>query len=125
MPLGAKRAGKRLIQIKTPFDFILLKQGDPEGTSIFIDCKSFNKNMISYSELTEHQVCSLSTIQRYGFSAGYLIWFRQENAVCFAKASDLRRIEPGKSMHGREMIYLGSIQEFYLGRLFTLQWEKP
>lgn len=126
MPLGAKRAGKRLIQIKTPFDFQLLhKLSELYSVTVFIDCKSYNKNMISYSDLTDHQICSLATIERYGFTAGYLIWFRRENAVCFCRASMLRKLEPGKSIHGRDMIYLGTISEFYLGRLFTLHMEKP
>lgn len=120
MPLGARRIGPfKLVQIKTPFDLILIHN----GLSVFVDAKSIDSDRIAFSHLTEHQVNTLSAIEEKGATAGYLIYFRPENAVCFARASILKSLKPGDALHGKDMVYLGGIQDFSLGRLFSLHLE--
>lgn len=120
MPLGARRIGPfKLVQIKTPFDLIMVHN----GLSVFVDAKSIDSDRISFSAITEHQVNTLSAIEEKGVTAGYLIYFRPENAICFVKASLLKALTPGESIHGKDMIYLGSLEDFTLGRLFSLHLE--
>lgn len=120
MPLGARRVGRRLVPIKTPFDYILIHK----GVCVYVDCKTYDTDSISFTRLTPHQIAALHTIQRFGCAGGYLIHFRKSSAVCFAHAHKLLDIQPGESMHGKDMIYLGQVEDFFLGRLFSLTWEK-
>lgn len=120
MPLGARRIGiHKLVQIKTPFDMILIF----EGRSVYIDAKSLDSDRITYSQLTPHQVNTLAAIEEKGCTAGYLIFFRPENAVCFVRGLELQTIQQGESLHGKDMVYLGGLEDFSLGRLFSLHLE--
>jgi len=120
MPDGCKVVGKnRLIRVKTPFDYILIYQ----GMSVYLDCKSFDSDRITNSQITEHQLESLLRIEESGGIAGYLIYFRPAHAICFCRATDLAKIKPGSSLPGFSMVILGSIEDFTLGRLFSLNWE--
>lgn len=120
MPDGCKTVSRtRIIRVRTPFDYVLVYN----GISVFIDCKSFDSDRITHSQLVDHQIDSLKQINEKGCTSGYLVWFRKENAVCFAPISRLSRLTPGQSLHGSETIYLGSIEEFYLGRLFSYHLE--
>lgn len=121
MPLGCKRIGKnKLIQIKTPFDFVLVHNGQ----SVFIDCKSFDSDRITHSQLTTHQVIALTRIEEKGCTAGYAIWLRKASCVAFVKASKLADLQPNESIKAEDMTLLGTIENFGLGRLFTIGLEK-
>lgn len=115
MPLGCRRVGRnKLFQIKTPFDFVLVYN----GVSIFLDCKSYDSDRISHSQLTEHQITSLHDLEEHGVFAGYLVWFREVNTVGFATASQLVSLEPGKSLSCLSCLSLGTIEHFNLLFLF-------
>lgn len=118
MPLGCKRVGKRkLVQIKTPFDFCLVKN----GVAIFIDCKFFqDKKSIAYSDMTPHQVESLFELEKYGkATSGYLIYFESIDLVCFAKSSDLKAVKRRDSLRIEKMTQLGALETFKLAPLFS------
>lgn len=122
MPDGCRVVGpNKLIRVRTPFDYILIHK----STSVYLDCKSFDSDQITYSMIKDHQMATLLDIEISGCPAGYLIYFRKSNVICFAKASQLSRIQPETSLHGREMIILGQLESFAVGRLFTLNWEDP
>ncbi len=111
-----------LIPKKMPFDRVIIHQ----GISVYLDLKTLDADRINRSDLREHQVLTLESIERFGETAGYLIWFRKPNAVCFCKASELFKLHSRElaSIKAEEMIILGSIEDFKLGRLFSLRWER-
>lgn len=116
MPLGARRVGKnRLIAVKTPFDMTLIK----EGKCAFIDAKTFDRNVISYSMLTEHQVHMLHRIHMQGKSAGYLVWHREIDEIRFYNAKLLFDLKPLHSIDVKEGLFLGKISNFDLSLILT------
>jgi len=116
MPLGCRRVGpKRLIQIKTAFDYVLI---DSRGTVCFLDCKSFDSDRMSHSQLTEHQVDKLSDIEHHKVRAGYLVYFRKINVVVFFDASKMKALRPGHSLTASDGEYLGHWDNPCLGNLF-------
>lgn len=115
MPLGCRRVGPhKLIQIKTPFDYILIH----DGVSSYVDAKSFNTDSVSFSQLTDHQIVTLKRIQESGAKAGYLVFHRPSNIIAFYKASLLCKLQSGMSCHYSEAEYLGKFEDFCLGNLF-------
>lgn len=116
MPLGCRRIGiYKLIQIKTPFDFILILK----GVSSYIDCKSFNSERIGYSQLVPHQIEALMKITEAGCKAGYIVWFRSVNSVVLFEAKQLAKLGPNEGYHYSEGTYLGRMEDFALGNLFV------
>lgn len=118
-PLGAKpiRQGRGrpiLIPIKTYLDYVLIYN----GRCVFIDCKSFDQENISYSMLTAHQVNELYDIQTYGVRTGYLVFHRKSDKVCFYDADKLRKLGPRESVHLTSATDLGSGESFSLLSLF-------
>lgn len=121
-----KWAGKRFIPLKkssnNAYDFTVIF----EGNCIFLDTKTFDKDHITRSDVNEHQIEILESIERFGTTAGYLIYFRKSQTICFCKASTLQKLwfRELDSIHARDMILLGGIDDFYIGRLFTLHLER-
>lgn len=115
MPIAAKRFGRKIIQIKSNFDFILIYK----GVSIFIDCKTYDSNTLSFSKITPHQMYALSTIEDAGCRSGYLCHFRPNNSVIFFEASKLRSLQPTKSLTEADGIYIGPYENMCLGTLFV------
>jgi len=121
MPMGARpvrgRGGRpQLIAIKTFLDYILIK----DGKSIFLDCKSFEGDSLSYSMLTLHQIHELKDIQNYGAKAGYLVHHRKSDQVCFYLADKLCDLGPRESISPAAAAFiLGSGELFDLSVLFS------
>lgn len=115
MPLGGKRVGKRFVQIKTPFDYILCTNSH----AVFIDCKTFEGAHISYSMLTRHQIVSLHDIMITGNNSGYLCWHRTINEVVFYHAFLLTGLRPKESLAYTDGLLLGPIESFDLNKLFA------
>lgn len=115
IPDGCKTFGLgKLVRVKTPFDFFI---GFGEKT-VFLDTKTFNKLSISFSDLTEHQIMNLKIMRKHALS-GYLVWFRENNALVFFDIVELCELKSGKSLKYSEGVYLGTIEKFDLKILFT------
>lgn len=81
IPDGCKRVGpKRLIQVKSPFDWILTYQ----GKTVVIDTKSTANASFSNSGIDGHQVQEMLK-----HTGGYVVWLRLENQVIFVPATRL------------------------------------
>lgn len=113
MPEGCKRipGPLKMIQVKTPFDFILF--GDEEV--VFLDAKTYAKNTIYPSDLVDHQVQTLLEIENRGYTAGYLIYLRTKDEVHFVSATILS----GCMIHNRPIdfnktLFIGNIFNFDL-----------
>lgn len=115
MPLGMKRFGRKMCQVKTPFDMIFVRN----QTACFIDCKSVDAERFSYSQIKTHQAMPLRQIEAEGFNAGYLIFFRAIDEVVFFKASTLVAITHGEGIGPDDGIKLGSQLGFTLSPLLT------
>ena len=85
------------IPIKSPFDFIIVKN----GIAIFLDCKTVESGNFCYSDLTQHQVNGLFNLERQGITSGYLIYYRNINKIIFYKASVLSSLRPKSSLDER------------------------
>lgn len=120
IPLGARRVPMRagglrgLIAVKTPFDYVLVQN----GKVCFIDCKTFDQSTISYSMLTTHQVLALNKVDDYGGRAGYLVWHRDVNKVCFYGAKLLFGLKKRQSLDISFGLELGYGESFVLSKLF-------
>lgn len=115
MPLGCERRGQKLIQIKTPFDWILVHN----GTVVFVDCKSLEKGSTFPSSLIKaHQAFALEATQHHGCQSGYIVHFKEHNAVVFFDAEKLKATHFGHSLKADEGIYLGTFDKMALGTLF-------
>lgn len=99
IPTGCKfvrgYGGMRPIPQKSDFDFIIVKN----KSAAFIDAKTTNDTTFTYSEITPHQVHKLAAIEKQGFNAGYLVWFRKvDNRIVFFTASKLLALKKGESL---------------------------
>lgn len=120
MPLGCRRipgpGGGKLIQIKTYFDFILIK--DPK--CLFIDFKSFDNHHIIFSYLTEHQVDVLSDIEEKGPSvtrAGYVVHLRSLQQVYFFSGLLLTKLERRQAIEAKDGLCLGPYDKIDFNKL--------
>lgn len=102
-------------RVKTPFDFVIADN----GKAVFLDCKTLESGNFSHSMLKEHQVESLKMLQKKDCVAGYLIWFRDADAVCFFEAFRLATLRPRESIGPDDGVLLGTSQSFNLGRLIA------
>lgn len=122
--VGGRMVGKKIIPQKIPFDKILFH----EGITVIIDCKTYDKDVLTTSDIDLNQVRHLEHLDRRGVTAGYLIYFRKSKAVCFCRGKklfDLSMASTNKhSIKAEQMILLGTIDNFSLTRLFSLHWER-
>lgn len=117
IPNGARfiASMRQWIPVKTPFDYILCSL----GLSVFIDCKTVDKNTFSKSDIkSPHQIEFLDSIEHMKCRAGFLIWFRKDNHVVFYDASKLKKLKTGESVSPLDGEYLGNYESFALGNLF-------
>lgn len=86
IPDGCKRVGpKRLIQVKTPWDYVL----SYNGKTAVIDTKSTANASFSNSKIEGHQVQAMLSHSAHGTIGGYVVWLRLENQVIFVPATRL------------------------------------
>jgi penicillin-binding protein-related factor A (putative recombinase) len=87
IPNGCKSVGPRkLIRVKSPFDWII----SSVTTTYFIDTKTQKGGAFPFSKIDPHQVEELLKHDRPGRVAGYIIWFRARDVVCFVPVKVLR-----------------------------------
>lgn len=85
-PNGCKRVGpKRLIQVKTPFDWILTHK----NVTAMIDTKSVSGAFFPNSAIEGHQISEMLAHAEQGAIGGYVVWLRLVNHVIFIPATRL------------------------------------
>jgi penicillin-binding protein-related factor A (putative recombinase) len=75
-------ASIQLMQIRSPFDYVLLRCGQ----AITMDAKTVDADTFSYSSICQHQIHSLSLCARDALQSGYLIWYRLSDRVVWHPA---------------------------------------
>lgn len=104
IPSGCKTVGTKLIRVKSPFDFILVRN----DWTIFCDAKSTNGNTFSYSMIDQDQVRNLTLVNTDKNCSGYIINFNGE--VYFAPVILLRSIKPRQSLSRDFCLPMGDIK---------------
>jgi Holliday junction resolvase len=110
LPDGCRQLGKKIIRVKSPFDFILgfrLRAG-------FIDTKSTKERSLSIRAMPPHQVKAMLSLSRDS-RAGFLIAFRFYDTVRFFPIIEASK--RGK-MRYDEGLDLGSLKDFDLKKIF-------
>lgn len=109
IPDGCKQvAAKRLIRVRTPFDFIVADHYQ----AAFLDTKTVSKPSFGYTEIDQHQLSNLLKLWNKGHAAGYLIYFRPIDQVIFFNASLLAGIRRGSGLFLPSGLNLGNIDNF-------------
>lgn len=120
MPDGCKQLNaRRIIRVKTPFDFILTKN----GKSAFIDTKTLDDKSFANSKIEEHQVNGIMPHVKAGSLGGYVVFARAIDTIYFIPVSVLHYnlysptrgsigpIDPG-------CVILGSFANWTIDRMF-------
>lgn len=114
IPSGCKWVGKKPIPTRTPFDFIASKN----GRAVVFDAKTIAGTAFSKSACKEHQIESLFGFQVSGLTAGYIVWFRENDQIVFFKASQLKHLRPRCSLKVSDGLLLGTKSALNLEVLF-------
>lgn len=116
--IGGYKNARRCIPVKTPCDYVFGKLR-PDGTlfAAVIDTKTTAANTFTYSNITEHQMIELLSMERSGFCAGYIVYFRVPNRVVFYSAGKLSTVRPRESLSPDDGLDLGTVYSMRLDRL--------
>lgn len=121
IPDGCRRinspGGIKLLPVKTPFDFVLMKR----GYCITMDAKTVEEATFAYSQIDKQQLASLKTCDRDALRSGYLIWFRTPDLVSFIDVKVLAEVRQRTSIDAHDGIILGKCASFDLSILFNLK----
>lgn len=107
IPNGGRVVGtgtaKKFVQIKSPFDYLLAK----DGHACALDCKTLDEVRFPYSAIKQHQLKALKTLSPQ-IPAGYLVWFRPEDAVVWFPVSTLSQVKPRTSLTIEDGFHIGT-----------------
>ena len=102
MPDGCKQIGPgRIIRVKTDFDWVVTYNGQ---AGLF-DTKTNESNTLGNSEIDRHQAQALFKHQMAGAVAGYILWLRNKNRVCFIPAKSLMELIGRRGSSDNESSY--------------------
>jgi hypothetical protein len=93
--------------VQSPFDFLITAN----GLSAVVDCKTFEGNSLTYSQIKDHQLDALLKAGR-SINSGYIVWFRELDAVVFFSAFRMNKLKEGQSLKFSDGLQLGSVSEF-------------
>jgi hypothetical protein len=117
-PLSCTWAGAgRLQLINSELDFEIIHN----GVTVQIDTKAFESDTISWSVINkkEHQIVLAKWYRDHMVNSGLVVWHTFANAVIFYNGDTLSRLEKGTSLKGSDGEYLGTMEDFAVGNLFT------
>lgn len=117
IPDGCKQvSAAKTIRVRTPFDFIFVK----ENKALFIDAKTTKAKSYSTSQLTPHQIKTLSDLDANGFIAGYIINFTELNITAFFSGYDLHwLLKQSTSFTPQDGVIIGTNSIIDLEIIFT------
>lgn len=104
-----------LIRVRSPFDYCLFF----DGRAAVFDAKTIDANTFAYSSIDPYQLHHLKGCARAGVSAGYCIWFRPQNMVCWFSVVRLQAIARRESLRVEDASFqLGPVGSFTFKHLF-------
>lgn len=88
-PDGCRDVGhNKLIRVKTPCDWIV----SYDGRTALIDTKTSAEMTFPHSKIKAHQILEMKRHEDAGARAGYVIWLRKSNCICFVPSGELERL---------------------------------
>lgn len=97
--------------MKSQLDFLL---ADRSGRVGLFDCKSFDSDHFTFSDLNLKQVERAALYNEWGIPSGFVVWFRKSNRVVFFKGSQVRARGPRTRFLDSEGVHLGTFSIFDL-----------
>ena len=122
--MGCERFGsgkkERLEKRKNPFDYIIQKRND---APVFFDAKTRAGDSITYSEFwssksTKHQVLTMIGMSEFGAWAGFVVWFRKSDRICFIPIEKIANMKARTSLGPDDGIDLGNLDELKLENIW-------
>lgn len=101
----------RVQVIPGQLDFTLITQDGKVG---FFDCKTFDSNHFTFSQLTEHQVIRSVLYNDNQVPSGFVVWFRPINSIVYFTGLTIAFKGSGSRFNSSDGIYLGRFEQFNL-----------
>jgi hypothetical protein len=111
----------KLKPIPGDLDFKLI---DSKGNVGYFDCKSFDGEKFSFSELKEHQVDRACLYNEWGVPAGFVVCFRESRRVVYYPGGYVKAKGPRTSFSCYEGLFLGFFENFNLKMIMLRHIEK-
>jgi len=106
----AKRGWKgKLQELKSNLDYTVIAR---DGRIGFFDCKTFDEPHFTFSRIPEHQRDLAQRYNEWGVPAGFVVWFRPINQVCFYPGWLLAGRGPGTRFLPLDGVPLGTWGRF-------------
>jgi penicillin-binding protein-related factor A (putative recombinase) len=106
--------GLQLVRVRTPFDYVALKN----GYAVVFDAKTVDGSTFPRSACTPHQLHSLGVCAVNAVRSGYVIWYRETDEVAFHPIHHLRKLKPRQSLKATDGLIIGRSHSIRLGALF-------
>jgi hypothetical protein len=114
IPQGCRWIGQnKVIAVESPFDFLIIK----DGKTICLDCKSYYRDRIQYSDLEPHQLQVLAGCEENGVPGGYLVCFRTSYQIVWFSSSKLLGLQPGHGLGIEDGTLLGSLLDYRIEKI--------
>ncbi len=94
---------------------------DQSGKVGWFDCKTFDTDQFYYSEINEEQIDRAMLYSEYKVPAGFVVYFRGDNSVCYFPGHRIAKKGPGSSFTKKDAHLLGTIFGFSLKTLLKLR----
>ena len=114
-------AGRPLIT-KSELDYQLIH---PTLGVAFIDCKTFQGDRFTFSDLELHQVKTALLLNEWDQKAGFVVWFRAPNKLVFYSGVEIMRAGPGSSFGVLDGAQLGDLTNFRLEKVYITRRGNP
>ncbi len=99
----------RLQKLKSKLDYDVMGRG---GKLSFVDCKTFDNPYFTFSDIPSHQLGLAARYNEFGFSSGFVVWFRPINTVSFFSGWLIQQRGPGTRFLPQDGIRLGTWERF-------------
>lgn len=98
----------RLRELKSNLDYTVIK----DGQTGFFDCKTFDSDHFTFSQLPEHQVELARKYNQHGVPGGFVVWFRPINQVSFFPGGLIAIRGPKSRFEWKQGFWLGPWERF-------------
>lgn len=117
--LNAKYIGGGGVRaFKGDLDYKLI---DRAGNVGFFDCKTFEKDQFTYSQIEPHQLDRSIVYQEWGVPTGFIVWFRESNSVVYFSPKRITFGGPRSCFFPEDGLILGTYESFRLKSLLLIR----
>lgn len=111
-----------LIRVRSPFDYCLFF----DGRATVFDSKTVDGDRFAHSAIDPYQLHHLRHCASAGVSAGYCIWFREPNMVCWYSVMRLHALSRRESLKVDDAtLQLGPVGSFTFKPIFSISAPGP